>query len=130
MSEFFGLDLAESLLASRGRPKLIVANNVMAHVPDIQNFVAGIAVLVGPETRVSIENPSLINFLKEDQFDTIYHEHYSYFSATSIRNLLDRYQLGIFKIELVPTHGGSIRVYAKNNSISSSFENYITPIVN
>lgn len=63
-------------------------------------------------------------------FDTIYHEHYSYFSATSIRNLLDRYRLGIIKIEPVTTHGGSIRVYAKNNSVTSQFEYQVTPIVN
>jgi hypothetical protein len=67
--------------------------------------------------------------LKHNLFDTIYHEHYSYFSATAIRNLLERYQLGIIKLELVSTHGGSIRIYAKNGAISASFENLIAPIV-
>jgi 2-polyprenyl-3-methyl-5-hydroxy-6-metoxy-1,4-benzoquinol methylase len=113
VSEFFGLDLAQSLLASRGRPKLIVANNVMAHVPDIQNFVAGIAVLVGPETRVSIENPSLINFLKEDQFDTIYHEHYSYLTANSVDKITKKSGLQLFKVEEIVTHGGSNRYWLR-----------------
>jgi 2-polyprenyl-3-methyl-5-hydroxy-6-metoxy-1,4-benzoquinol methylase len=116
VSEFFGLDLAQSLLASRGNPKLIVANNVMAHVPDIQNFVAGIAALVGPETRVSIENPSLINFLKEDQFDTIYHEHYSYLTANSVDKITKEVGLQLFKVEEIVTHGGSNRYWLRQQS--------------
>ncbi len=130
VSEFFGLDLAESLLASRGRPKLIVANNVMAHVPDIQNFVAGIAVLVGPETQVSIENPSLINFLKEDQFDTIYHEHYSYLTANSVDKITKEAGLQLFKVEEIVTHGGSNRYWLRQQpSVVSSEKQVVAKIL-
>jgi len=113
ISEFFSLELAQNLLAARGTPKLIIANNVMAHVPDIQNFVAGIAALVGPKTRVSIENPSLINFLKADQFDTIYHEHYSYLTANSVQNITKEVGLQLFKVEEISTHGGSNRYWLR-----------------
>ena len=130
VSEFFGLDLAESLLASRGRPKLIVANNVMAHVPDIQNFVAGIAMLVGPETQVSIENPSLINFLKEDQFDTIYHEHYSYLTANSVDKITKEAGLQLFKVEEIVTHGGSNRYWLRQQpSVVSSEKQVVAKIL-
>ena len=122
VSEFFSLELAQNLRASRGTPKLIVANNVMAHVPDIQNFVAGIAALVGPETRVSIENPSLINFIKQDQFDTIYHEHYSYLTANSVDKITKEAGLQLFKVEEIVTHGGSNRYWLRQRSRSSSNE--------
>jgi 2-polyprenyl-3-methyl-5-hydroxy-6-metoxy-1,4-benzoquinol methylase len=122
VSEFFSLELAENLLSTRGTPKLIVANNVMAHVPDIQNFVAGIAALVGPETRVSIENPSLINFLKEDQFDTIYHEHYSYLTANSVDKITNEVGLQLFKVEEIVTHGGSNRYWLRQKPRTSTVE--------
>lgn len=116
ISDFFGLELAHRLRASRGAPKLIIANNVMAHVPDIQNFVAGIAALVGPETHVSIENPSLINFIKYDQFDTIYHEHYSYLTANSVAKITKDAGLQLFKVEEILTHGGSNRYWLRQSS--------------
>jgi 2-polyprenyl-3-methyl-5-hydroxy-6-metoxy-1,4-benzoquinol methylase len=130
LSEFFSLELAQNLRASRGTPKLIVANNVMAHVPDIQNFVAGIAALVGPETRVSIENPSLINFIKQDQFDTIYHEHYSYLTANSVDKITKEAGLQLFKVEEIVTHGGSNRYWLRQGSQSSSnVQNVATKIL-
>lgn len=130
VSEFFSLGLAQNLLETRGTPKLIVANNVMAHVPDIQNFVAGIAALVGAETRVSIENPSLINFLKEDQFDTIYHEHYSYLTANSVDKITKEAGLQLFKVEEIVTHGGSNRYWLRQGpQLSSSEENVAAKII-
>jgi 2-polyprenyl-3-methyl-5-hydroxy-6-metoxy-1,4-benzoquinol methylase len=125
VSEFFSLELAQNLLETRGTPKLIVANNVMAHVPDIQNFVAGIAALVGPETRVSIENPSLINFLKEDQFDTIYHEHYSYLTANSVDKITKEAGLQLFKVDEIVTHGGSNRYWLRQQPIEASSEKQV-----
>jgi len=84
ISEFFSSNLAVQILSEHGFPRLIIANNVMAHVPDLMDFVKGLAILCGPETRISIENPSLANILIKMQFDTVYHEHYSYLSATSV----------------------------------------------
>jgi 2-polyprenyl-3-methyl-5-hydroxy-6-metoxy-1,4-benzoquinol methylase len=126
VNDFFSLELAEKLRASRGLPKLIIANNVMAHVPDIQNFVAGIAALVGTETLVSIENPSLTNFLKYDQFDTIYHEHYSYLTANSVDKITKEAGLQLFKVEEIVTHGGSNRYWLRQRSQFTSNEQSVT----
>jgi SAM-dependent methyltransferase len=127
---FLNLDTASKIKSEKGAADVIIANNVFAHVPELRTFTEAAKFLLADDGILVIEVQYFGQLLEDTLFDTIYHEHYSYFSATSIRNLLDRYQLGIFKIELVPTHGGSIRVYAKNNSISASFENHITPIVN
>ena len=126
---FLNLDTAAQIKSEKGAADVVIANNVFAHVPELQTFTEAAKKLLSDNGILIIEVQYFGQLLEHTLFDTIYHEHYSYFSATSIRNLLDRYQLGIFKIELVPTHGGSIRVYAKNNSITSNFEYQITPIV-
>lgn len=123
ISEFFTAELAETILAANGYPKLIVANNVMAHVPDLSNFVQGLARLCGPQTQISVENPSLANILVGMQFDTIYHEHYSYLSASAVDNICKRNGLFLFKVEELPTHGGSNRYWLKKiNSENLSHE--------
>lgn len=126
---FLNLDTASQIKSENGAADVVIANNVFAHVPELQTFTEAAKMLLSDNGILIIEVQYFGQLLEHTLFDTIYHEHYSYFSATSIRNLLDRYQLGIIKIELVPTHGGSIRVYAKNNSITSNFEYQITPIV-
>jgi hypothetical protein len=98
ISEFFSSALAEDLLKEHGAPKLIIANNVMAHVPDLIDFVKGLAILCGPETQISIENPSLANILCGMQFDTIYHEHYSYLSASAVRKIGARHGLHLNRV--------------------------------
>jgi hypothetical protein len=113
VSDFFGTSLATTIQKERGYPKLIIANNVMAHVPDIQDFVAGLAKMSGPNTLISIENPSLINLLKANQFDTIYHEHYSYLTANAVRHIAESFGLELFEVELVATHGGSNRYWLR-----------------
>ena len=113
ISDFFGTSLATTIQKKRGHPKLIIANNVMAHVPDIQDFVAGLAKMSGPNTLISIENPSLINLLKANQFDTIYHEHYSYLTANAVRHIAESFGLELFEVELVATHGGSNRYWLR-----------------
>ena len=107
---FFGLSMAEILADLHGRPDLIVANNVLAHVPDVNDFVAGIAHLLAPGGRVSFEFPHLLSMVAGAQFDTIYHEHYSYFSVHALEHLLARHRLSAFDVEILPTHGGSLRV--------------------
>jgi hypothetical protein len=111
ISEFFSSELANDLLHDYGFPKLIIANNVMAHVPDIRDFIRGLEILCGPETQISVENPTLLNILTNMQFDTIYHEHYSYLSASAVSKLSRMNNLQLFKVEEIPIHGGSNRYW-------------------
>ena len=111
ISEFFSSCLAKELLTKYGHPKLIIANNVMAHVPDLINFVKGLAILCGEKTQISIENPSLANILIGMQFDTIYHEHYSYLSASAVATISKNNGLHLFKVEELSIHGGSNRYW-------------------
>jgi SAM-dependent methyltransferase len=112
VEEFFGEAQAKDLMQAYGKADLIVANNVLAHVPDINDFVKGIACLLKPSGVLSVEFPHLLNLIQYRQFDTIYHEHYSYLSIHSVKNILQSVGLDIFKIEKLPTHGGSLRVWA------------------
>ena len=122
ISDFFSSKLAIDLLSSRGYPKLVIANNVMAHVPDLNDFVKGLSILAGPETNFSIENPSLTNVLLRMQFDTIYHEHYSYLSASAVDKICQLHGLQLFRIEELSIHGGSNRYWLRNLDGSSSPE--------
>jgi len=116
ISEFFSGHLAQRILSEHGYPKLIIANNVMAHVPDIRDFVKGLSILCGPNTTISIENPSLANILIGMQFDTIYHEHFSYLSASVVKKIGEMSGLHLFKIESLPIHGGSNRYFLQQSS--------------
>jgi len=111
ISEFFGLQVAEQVLASHGRPRLIAANNVMAHVPDLQDFVRGLRHLCDDETVITVENPSFVNLLREVQFDTIYHEHFSYLTAHAVAVAVEDLGLELTRVEKLPTHGGSNRYW-------------------
>lgn len=111
ISEFFSSDLASKILLKHGHPKIIIANNVMAHVPDLIDFIKGLAILAGPETRITVENPSLANVLLEMQFDTIYHEHYSYLTAWSVSNICKNQGLYLLDVEDLKIHGGSQRYW-------------------
>jgi len=116
MIEFFGVTTAKKL-AKNPKPKLIIGNNVLAHVPDLHDFIEGFSMLVADEGIITFEFPHLLNLLKNNQFDTIYHEHYSYLSVTALLPLMARYKLKIVNVEKLPTHGGSLRVFiAKNES--------------
>ncbi len=111
ITEFFSNRLAIELFEIHGYPKLIIANNVMAHVPDLIDFIRGLSTLCGPDTRISIENPSLENILIGLQFDTIYHEHYSYLSASAVSRISEMNGLQLVKVEKLPIHGGSNRYW-------------------
>lgn len=111
ISKFFGSKLAQDILKEKGYPKLIIANNVMAHVPNIQDFMNGISILCSDETVVSVENPTIMNILEKDHFDTIFHEHYSYLSCNSISRLGKVFNLELFDVEFLTTHGGSNRYW-------------------
>ena len=111
ISKFFGEKLANGILAEYGHPKLIVVNNVYAHVPDQQDFTRGMAVLADDSTIITIENPSFDILLNRALFDTIYHEHYSYLTAHSVDAVAKKCGLNLFHVERLPTHGGSNRYY-------------------
>ncbi len=108
---FFGRAVAEEL-AERGSADLVVGNNVLAHVPDLNDFVAGIATLLAPAGIATLEFPHLLPLIEEEQFDTIYHEHFSYFSLLTVERVLGEHGLTVVDVEELPTHGGSLRVFA------------------
>jgi len=110
--EFFGESLAVRLAAEGRRADLIVGNNVLAHVPRLNDFVAGIAALLKPAGTVTIEFPHLLKLIEHVEFDTIYHEHFSYISLLAIERVFARHGLRIYEAEELPTHGGSLRIYA------------------
>ncbi|MDX1959904.1 MAG: class I SAM-dependent methyltransferase [Leptospiraceae bacterium] len=114
IEEFFGEDLANTLVKENSKADLLIGNNVIAHVPDIIDFVKGIKIILKEEGIATFEFPHLLNLIKFTQFDTIYHEHFSYISIIFLKNFVEKYGLEIFDIEEIITHGGSLRVYLKH----------------
>lgn len=111
ITEFFGVELAEQMLDDGYAADLIVGNNVLAQVPDLNDFVAGMARLLKPEGLITLEFPHLERLMAENQFDTIYHEHFSYFSFVTVERMAARHGLKLVDVEELPSHGGSLRVY-------------------
>ena len=111
LNEFFTEDLAKNLVMKKIVPRLVVCNNVLAHVPDIIDFTRGLKILINEGSVVSIEAPSMLQMLKQNYFDTIYHEHFSYLSATSVNYLASEIGVSLFNVEKIPTHGGSYRYW-------------------
>jgi SAM-dependent methyltransferase len=110
--QFFGEQWAKNAATYRGKADLMIANNVLAHVPDINDFVRGFTALLKPEGMAVFEFPHLLNLVQKNQFDTIYHEHYSYLSLTAVQRIFAANGLEVFGVEKLHTHGGSLRVYA------------------
>jgi hypothetical protein len=115
VEDFFGTVLASRLVDQGRQADLTVANNVLAHVPDVNDFVAGFALLLRERGVATFEFPHLLNLVRERQFDTIYHEHYSYLSLISVQRIFRENGLSVFDVEELPTHGGSLRVYAQRS---------------
>jgi SAM-dependent methyltransferase len=111
--EFFGEEVASQLAADGREADLLIANNVFAHVPDLNDFTAGMRRLLAPAGVITLEFPHLARLIEENQFDTIYHEHYSYFSFLTAQKVLRAHDLEVFDVEQLATHGGSLRVYAQ-----------------
>jgi SAM-dependent methyltransferase len=109
--EFFGTRVARALRVD-SRADLLIANNVLAHVSDLHDFVAGMRLLLAPGGIVTVEHPHLLALIEGGQFDTIYHEHFSYFSFSTAKAVLEQHGLRVFDVEELPTHGGSLRLYA------------------
>jgi SAM-dependent methyltransferase len=118
--DFFGARLAKDLLSKSISADLVVANNVLAHVPDINDFVSGVSTLLKRDGIATFEFPHFLNLVTNNQFDTIYHEHYSYLSFTAVNRVFDTNGLSVFDVEEIPTHGGSLRVYAQRSGGSHS----------
>lgn len=113
--EFFGENFAKSLVLQGNQADLIIANNVLAHVPDINDFVTGFSILLKPQGVATFEFPHLLRMVQGCQFDTAYHEHYSYLSLTAVQRIFLANGLTVFKVEELSTHGGSLRVFAQRN---------------
>ncbi len=114
--EFFGENVARELVNQGRQADLIIGNNVLAHVPNLNDFVAGITLLLRASGSVTIEFPHLLELIEHVEFDTIYHEHYSYFSLHAIEQVFSRHGLRIYDLERLPTHGGSLRIFAAHAS--------------
>ena len=113
VERFFGVELGRELAAAGRQVDLVAANNVLAHVPDINDFVGGFTALLKPDGVATFEFPHLLRLLRENQFDTVYHEHYSYLSLGTVRGVFASNGLAVFDVEEHPTHGGSLRVLAQ-----------------
>jgi SAM-dependent methyltransferase len=124
LEAFFGLALARRLVAEGRSADLVLGNNVFAHAPDINDFVAGLATLLRPGGRVILEFPYGVDFIERTEFDTIYHEHVFYFTLTPLEPLFERHGLEIFHVERIPIHGGSLRLFAGRKG-----EHAVTPSV-
>ena len=110
--EFFGTELASKLVAEKAKPDLVIGNNVLAHVPDLMDFVGGLKILLGDKGVITMEFPHLARLIEFNHFDTIYHEHFSYFSLLAALNVFKLNDLRIFDVEELRTHGGSLRIFA------------------
>jgi len=111
LTEFFGVAMARQLAETRGRADLIIGNNVLAQVPDLNDFVGGIPLFLTWNGTVTLEFPHLARLIEGNQFDTIYHEHYSYFSLYTLERIFARHRLRVYDVEELPTHGGSLRIW-------------------
>lgn len=116
---FFGEKTARGLVADGWGADLIIGNNVLAHVPDLNDFVKGLKVLLKPTGLITMEFPHLVKLMEQNQFDTVYHEHFSYFSFLAVEKVFARHGMTLFDVEELPTHGGSLRIYARHAQDSS-----------
>ena len=118
--KFFNTQTAREVAAEFGKPDLIVGNNVLAHVPALNDFVAGLKLLLRDNGVITMEFPHLMELMQHNQFDTIYHEHFSYFSFTTVSAVFRHHGLMLFDVERLPTHGGSLRIYARHSENASA----------
>lgn len=122
LKEFFGKELSKKIIKSKGHANLVIANNVLAHVPDLIDFIGGLRVLLSNNGTITLEFPHLLKLIEKIQFDTVYHEHYSYFSIHALKPILGANDLKIYKIVKLTTHGGSLRVYVTNLSSGTDID--------
>lgn len=109
---FFEEHTAQNIVKKDGTYDLVIGNNVLAHVPDINSFVSGLSIVLSPEGTITMEFPHIMQLIHRNQFDTIYHEHFYYFSLVSVQKVFQKHGMDIYDVEELPTHGGSLRIYA------------------
>lgn len=114
--KFFGVSTAKELVAQGKQADLLLGNNVLAHVPDLNDFVAGMKIVLKPDGILTMEFPHVLQLILQNQFDTIYHEHFSYFSFLTVEKVFATHGLTLFDVEELPTHGGSLRIYGQHNN--------------
>lgn len=114
--KFFGVQTATELVADGKQADLLLGNNVLAHVPDLNDFVAGMKIVLKPKGIITMEFPHLLQLIQKNQFDTIYHEHYSYYSFLTVSQVFAAHGLTLFDVEELPTHGGSLRIYGQHEA--------------
>jgi len=119
IEDYFGISLAEKLVKRKLKPDLLLGNNVLAHVPNINNFLQGLKNLLKDTGVITMEFPHIMRLIENNQFDTIYHEHFSYFSFITVNKIFEHHGLEIFDVEELLTHGGSLRIYAKHQEDKS-----------
>jgi 2-polyprenyl-3-methyl-5-hydroxy-6-metoxy-1,4-benzoquinol methylase len=117
--DFFGVRLAKALVSKGIQADVLLGNNVLAHVPDINDFVAGMKIVLKPAGVITMEFPHLMQLIENSQFDTIYHEHFSYLSFYTVKKIFEAQGLEMFDVDELPTHGGSLRIYAKHKEDNS-----------
>jgi hypothetical protein len=117
--KFFGRATARDLAAAGKHADLLLGNNVLAHVPDLNDFVEGMKILLKPHGVITMEFPHLLKLIQDNQFDTIYHEHFSYFSFLTVEQVFAAHGLTLFDVEELPTHGGSLRIYGRHQEDES-----------
>ena len=130
VQEFFGEDLGIRLATSHQKADLILGNNVYAHVPDINDFTKGLKAALKSDGTVTLEFPHLLNLLEHNQFDTVYHEHFSYLSLYTVSQIFEKAGLKVFDVEKLPTHGGSIRVFGCHIEHECSIKNSVEDLLN
>ena len=118
VTEFFGESVAHELVSKNRGADLLIANNVLAHVPDLNDFIAGMKVLLRPQGVITVEVPHVQSLVSKNQFDSVYHEHFSYWSLMAAEHAFERQGLHIFDVDVLPTHGGSLRLYIQHEDAS------------
>ena len=126
---FFGRAAAEDLVAEGLAADLLLGNNVLAHVPDLDDFVGGMKIALAPTGVITMEFPHLLRLIEGTQFDTIYHEHYSYLSFGTVREVFAAHRLSLFDVEELPTHGGSLRIYAQHDDGARSVSHRVADLL-
>ncbi|KKM24523.1 hypothetical protein LCGC14_1604280, partial [marine sediment metagenome] len=114
IEDYFNISLAEKLVEQNSKADLLVGNNVLAHVPNINDFTQGLSILLKHKGVITMEFPHIMQLIENNQFDTIYHEHFSYFSFLTVKKIFEHHKLKIFDVDRIPTHGGSLRIYANH----------------
>lgn len=127
--KFFGTSTASEIVATRGKADLTIANNVIAHVPDLHDFLEGFRILLKEQGTATFEFPHLLELMKYHQFDTIYHEHFSYLSLISLTGALEAHDLRIYHVEKLSTHGGSLRIYVCHQASSQGQDESVVSIL-